>query len=110
MTKDMPLILENDLPMHLGDVGDVDDLFGDGTGLPLRPLSTQFDQRMDDLRNRGCCQYEHRQFQSLQRFKTDPCTGQSPGQGRGPLHLSLQMARSLNFGTYAANPPAVNGN
>lgn len=58
--KEIPLILGNDLSMHLGDVGDVgdvDDLFGDASALPLRPTGMQLEQRIDRLRNRGCYQY-----------------------------------------------------
>uniref|UniRef100_A0A8H7N9I4 Mediator of RNA polymerase II transcription subunit 16 n=1 Tax=Bionectria ochroleuca TaxID=29856 RepID=A0A8H7N9I4_BIOOC len=57
--KEIPLILGNDLSMHLGDVGDVgdvDDLFGDASALPLRPTGMQLEQRIDRLRNRGCYQ------------------------------------------------------
>ncbi|CAH0049842.1 unnamed protein product [Clonostachys solani] len=57
--KEIPLILGNDLSMHLGDVGDVgdvDDLFGDASALPLRPTGMQLDLRIDRLRNRGCYQ------------------------------------------------------
>ena len=56
-TKEMPLILDNGLPMGLDGVGDVDDLFGDATAIPLRQPSKQIDLRMDKLRNRGCCRY-----------------------------------------------------
>lgn len=57
-TKDMPLILDNGgLPMQLDGVGDVDDLFGDASALPLRQPSKQIDLRLDKLRNRGCCKY-----------------------------------------------------
>ncbi|KAL6904390.1 mediator complex, subunit Med16 [Trichoderma evansii] len=51
----MPLMLDNTVPV---DLNDVDDLFGDGVGLSLpdrshnKPLSL----KVDDLRNRGCCQ------------------------------------------------------
>lgn len=51
----MPLMLDNAVPV---DLNDVDDLFGDGVGLSLpdrshnKPLSL----KVDDLRNRGCCQ------------------------------------------------------
>jgi hypothetical protein len=53
--KEMPLILDNGLPMQLDGVGDVDDLFGDTAPLPLRQPSRQIDLRMDKLRSRGCC-------------------------------------------------------
>ncbi|KAM5355943.1 hypothetical protein ACJ41O_002589 [Fusarium nematophilum] len=51
----MPLMLDNPIPV---DLNDVDDLFGDGVGLsiPVRSQSKQLQQRMDDLRSRGCCQ------------------------------------------------------
>ncbi|KAF4503427.1 mediator of rna polymerase ii transcription subunit 16 [Fusarium agapanthi] len=51
----MPLILDNPMPVELNDV---DDLFGDGVGLslPARAQSKQLQQRMDDIRIRGCCQ------------------------------------------------------
>lgn len=62
--KEMPLILDNGLSMPLDGVGDVDDLFGDGAGLPLRPPSKQIDQRMDKLRNRGCCRYVSTQLKA----------------------------------------------
>lgn len=54
----MPLMLDNTVPV---DLNDVDDLFGDGVGLSLpdrshnKPLSL----KVDDLRNRGCCQCVH---------------------------------------------------
>ncbi|KAL7627995.1 Mediator of RNA polymerase II transcription subunit 16 [Parahypoxylon ruwenzoriense] len=56
----MPLILDNPMggeAMQV-DLDDVDDLFGDGAplALPPRPLSKRLRQRLDDLRNRGCCQ------------------------------------------------------
>lgn len=37
---------------------DIDDLFGDGTGLslPSRPPSKELYQRVDDMRGSGCCQ------------------------------------------------------
>ncbi|KAF4123421.1 hypothetical protein GMORB2_6122 [Geosmithia morbida] len=51
----MPLLLDNGLPMQIDGVGDVDDLFGDGTGgLPMRQPTKQIDLRLDQLRNRGC--------------------------------------------------------
>ncbi|KAG5985084.1 hypothetical protein E4U55_001587 [Claviceps digitariae] len=56
MTTDrMPLMLDNGLPM---DHSNVDDLFGDGVSLqlPIRSLGKQLQQRLDELRNRGCCQ------------------------------------------------------
>ncbi|KAG5938554.1 hypothetical protein E4U53_007984, partial [Claviceps sorghi] len=56
MTTDrMPLMLDNAMPMHHNNV---DDLFGDGVSLqlPLRSQGKQLQQRLDDLRNRGCCQ------------------------------------------------------
>ncbi|KAF4455021.1 mediator of rna polymerase ii transcription subunit 16 [Fusarium austroafricanum] len=51
----MPLMLDNSMPVELNDV---DDLFGDGVGLalPVRAQSKQLQQRMDDIRIRGCCQ------------------------------------------------------
>ncbi|RSL56616.1 hypothetical protein CEP53_006736 [Fusarium sp. AF-6] len=51
----MPLMLDNAMPV---DLNDVDDLFGDtvGLSLPVRAPSKQLQQRMDDLRSRGCCQ------------------------------------------------------
>ncbi|KAF5626550.1 mediator of rna polymerase ii transcription subunit 16 [Fusarium tjaetaba] len=51
----MPLILDNPMPVELNDV---DDLFGDNVGLslPTRVQSKQLQQRMDDIRIRGCCQ------------------------------------------------------
>lgn len=54
----MPLMLDNAMPV---DLNDVDDLFGDAVGLslPVRAPSKQLQQRMDDLRSRGCCQYEN---------------------------------------------------
>lgn len=55
--KDMPLILDNGLPMPLDGVGDVDDLFGDAAALPLRQPTKLIDLRLDKLRNRGCCKY-----------------------------------------------------
>ncbi|KAI3586589.1 mediator complex, subunit Med16 [Fusarium oxysporum f. sp. albedinis] len=54
-SEKMPLILDNPMPVELNDV---DDLFGDGVGLslPARAQSKQLQQRMDDVRIRGCCQ------------------------------------------------------
>lgn len=57
----MPLILDNPMggdAMQV-DLDDVDDLFGDGAplALPPRPISKRLRQRLDDLRQRGCCQY-----------------------------------------------------
>ncbi len=52
--KEMPLMIDNGLPMPLDGVG-VDDLFGEGATLTLRQSSKQIDLRMDKLRNRGCC-------------------------------------------------------
>ncbi|RGP70630.1 mediator of rna polymerase ii transcription subunit 16 [Fusarium sporotrichioides] len=53
----MPLMLDNPMPV---DLNDVDDLFGDGVGVGLslsgRVQSKQLQQRMDDIRIRGCCQ------------------------------------------------------
>ncbi|KAI1379569.1 RNA polymerase II mediator complex subunit Sin4 [Hypoxylon crocopeplum] len=56
----MPLILDNPMSgdaMQV-DLGDVDDLFGDGAplALPPRPPSNRLRQRLDALRERGCCQ------------------------------------------------------
>jgi mediator of RNA polymerase II transcription subunit 16 len=53
----MPLILDNAMQV---DLGNVDDLFGDDVALslPVRPLAKQLHQRLDELRNRGSCQYE----------------------------------------------------
>ncbi|KAI1206459.1 RNA polymerase II mediator complex subunit Sin4 [Annulohypoxylon truncatum] len=56
----MPLILENPMggdAMQV-DLEDVDDLFGDAAALslPPRPASKRLRQRLDDLRQRGCCQ------------------------------------------------------
>ncbi|KAI0128050.1 RNA polymerase II mediator complex subunit Sin4 [Hypoxylon sp. NC0597] len=56
----MPLILDNSMSgdaMQV-DLDDVDDLFGDGAplALPPRPISKRLRQRLDDLRERGCCQ------------------------------------------------------
>ncbi|KAI1337449.1 RNA polymerase II mediator complex subunit Sin4 [Xylariaceae sp. FL0016] len=60
----MPLILDGhamggmeDAPMPV-DLGDVDDLFGDGAplSLPPRSLTRRLRQRLDELRGRGCCQ------------------------------------------------------
>jgi len=55
-SEKMPLMLDNPMPV---DINDVDDLFGDGVGLSLsgRAQSKQLQQRMDDIRIRGCCQY-----------------------------------------------------
>ncbi|KAH7329090.1 mediator of RNA polymerase II transcription subunit 16 [Stachybotrys elegans] len=51
----MPLMLDGTIPV---DLNDVDDLFGEGVGLPLsvRSQSKQLRQRVDELRNKGCCQ------------------------------------------------------
>lgn len=57
-TKEMPLLLDNGIPMQMDGVGDVDDLFGDATGLPtMRQPSKQIDLRLDQLRNRGSFKY-----------------------------------------------------
>ncbi|KAG6288143.1 hypothetical protein E4U09_005736 [Claviceps aff. purpurea] len=56
MTSDkMPLMLDHSMPM---DLNNVDDLFGDGVSLQLsmRSQGKQLQQRLDELRNRGCCQ------------------------------------------------------
>jgi mediator of RNA polymerase II transcription subunit 16 len=61
-SEKMPLMLDNPMPV---DLNDVDDLFGDAVGvgvglsLPERAQSKQLQQRMDDIRIRGCCQYEY---------------------------------------------------
>ncbi|KAF5021842.1 hypothetical protein F66182_6135 [Fusarium sp. NRRL 66182] len=54
-SEKMPLMLDNTMPV---DLNDVDDLFGDGVGLslPVRAQSKPLQQRMDDVRIRGCCQ------------------------------------------------------
>ncbi|GAB0136152.1 hypothetical protein EsDP_00004464 [Epichloe bromicola] len=51
----MPLILDNAMPV---DMNNVDDLFGDDVPLqlPVRSQGKQLQQRLDELRNRGCCQ------------------------------------------------------
>ncbi|PON23873.1 hypothetical protein TGAM01_v207201 [Trichoderma gamsii] len=53
----MPLMLDNTVPV---DLNDVDDLFGDGVGvglsLPDRSHNKPLSLKVDDLRNRGCCQ------------------------------------------------------
>ncbi|KAM0225824.1 hypothetical protein ACHAQD_000783 [Fusarium lateritium] len=48
-------MLDNSMPV---DLNAVDDLFGDGVdlSLPVRVQSKQLQQRMDDIRIRGCCQ------------------------------------------------------
>ncbi|CAM1506819.1 Fc.00g064600.m01.CDS01 [Cosmosporella sp. VM-42] len=54
----MPMILDNTMPvLDNVDVG-VDDLFGESVdlSLPVRMQSKQLNQRLDELRNRGCCQ------------------------------------------------------
>ncbi len=50
----MPLMMNDDVEL------DIDDLFDDGTGLPLpsRPPPKELFQRVDELRGSGCCQYE----------------------------------------------------
>ncbi|KAI2621233.1 RNA polymerase II mediator complex subunit Sin4 [Hypoxylon sp. NC1633] len=55
----MPLILDNPMggdAMQV-DLDDVDDLFGDGAplALPPRPIGGRLRQRLDELRERGCC-------------------------------------------------------
>jgi mediator of RNA polymerase II transcription subunit 16, fungi type len=58
LPEKMPLILDH--PMN-GDMQvnhtDLDDLFGDSVALslPVRPQSKQLQQRIDELRSRGCC-------------------------------------------------------
>ncbi|KAM0343821.1 hypothetical protein ACHAPU_008090 [Fusarium lateritium] len=51
----MPLMLDNSMPV---DLNAVDDLFGDGVdlSLPVRAQSKQFQQRVEDIRIRGCSQ------------------------------------------------------
>ncbi|QUC18758.1 uncharacterized protein UV8b_02999 [Ustilaginoidea virens] len=51
----MPLILDNALPV---DLNNVDELFGDDVPLqlPVRSRGQPLQQRLDDVRNRGCCQ------------------------------------------------------
>ncbi|KAM3562348.1 hypothetical protein MY1884_001847 [Beauveria asiatica] len=53
--EDMPMML--DTAMSVG-LGGVDDLFGDEVPLSLPPKTQgrHLHQRLDDLRNRGCCQ------------------------------------------------------
>ncbi|KND89513.1 Mediator of RNA polymerase II transcription subunit 16 [Tolypocladium ophioglossoides CBS 100239] len=56
MTADeMPLMLDNAMSV---DLNDVDDLFGDDVALslPVRSQGKQFQQRLDELRSRGCGQ------------------------------------------------------
>lgn len=45
------------MPLMMDD--EMDELFGDGTGmnLPSQPPSREIHQRLDDLRAGGCCQY-----------------------------------------------------
>ena len=52
----MPLILDNSMSMELNDV---DGLFGDAVSnltLPSRSQNKQLQQRLVELRRRGCCQ------------------------------------------------------
>jgi hypothetical protein len=52
----MAMMLNNDMPMSLdNNGGDMVDLFGDATGLPLPQASKQLESRLDWLRCRGCC-------------------------------------------------------
>jgi mediator of RNA polymerase II transcription subunit 16 len=46
------------MPLMMEDEMDMDDLFGDGTGLslPSQPPSKELYQRLDELRGSGCCQ------------------------------------------------------
>jgi mediator of RNA polymerase II transcription subunit 16 len=48
----MPLMMEEEMEV------DIDDLFGDGTGLslPSRPPAKELFHRIDELRRSGCCQ------------------------------------------------------
>ena len=60
-SEKMPLILDNSMEgaaMQV-DLGDVDDLFGDSVPLNLqtRPPTKRLLLRLDELRNRGSCQY-----------------------------------------------------
>ena len=58
----MPLMMDD--PMGMDDL-QVDDLFGDDAGLslmdgqslPSRPPTKELRQRVDELRESGCCQY-----------------------------------------------------
>ncbi|KEY74115.1 hypothetical protein S7711_05365 [Stachybotrys chartarum IBT 7711] len=52
---EMPLMLDNSLPV---DLDDVDDLFGDGVDLtlPVRSQRKVLRHRLDELKNNGCCQ------------------------------------------------------
>jgi mediator of RNA polymerase II transcription subunit 16 len=54
----MPMMLDNSMPMEMDE-----DLFGEGADvmgslMPMRPQSKHLRQRLDEMRTRGCCQYE----------------------------------------------------
>ena len=62
MDTNMDADMDNGMaaPMQVDHL-DVDDLFGDGVALALRNIRTPSKylyQRVDELRTRGCCQYE----------------------------------------------------
>lgn len=57
----MPMMMEEHLDALGGALPSMDDdLFGDEV-LPLapRPPSKQLQKRVDELRSRGCCRYDH---------------------------------------------------
>lgn len=76
----MPLILDNSMQV---DLDNVDDLFGDDVPLsiPVRPQGKQLQQRLDELRNRGACQYEILLTRSLSRNHHANCWAEL---SRGP--------------------------
>lgn len=55
----MPMMLDNTMPMDMDE-----DLFGEGAAdvmgslMPLRPQNKHLRQRLDEMRARGCCQYD----------------------------------------------------
>jgi hypothetical protein len=86
---EMPLMLDNAMSV---DLNDVDDLFGDDVALslPVRSQGKQLQQRLDELRSRGCAQYDvHLRFTASlatpRHIVLTGSAGLSPGQGRGPL-------------------------
>lgn len=55
----MPMMLDEDMDPLAGGIPAMDDdLFGDEVlPMPPRPPSKQLQQRIDELRSRGCCRY-----------------------------------------------------
>lgn len=97
----MPLILENPMggdAMQV-DLEDVDDLFGDAAALalPSRPASKRLRQRLDDLRQRGCCQYVLTPISTI-RLVANYFKEELLGPKEVPLFLYPLMAKHYKYG------------